>query len=78
MVANNQNTKRSALDRLKDRMAEAAAAGTASYGPLGKRTFRPTVRVASPANDNRVPAPVLVYRVLVVGAVMALLASAIF
>ena len=77
MVANNQIT-RSALDRLKDRMAEAAAAGTASYGPLGKRAFRPMVRLGRPANDNRVPVPVLIYRVLIVGVVLALLASAVF
>jgi hypothetical protein len=78
MVANNHYTKRSALDRLKERMAEAANAGTASYGPLGKRAFGSTVRVGRPANDNRTPAPILVYRVLVVGVVLSLLASAIF
>lgn len=78
MVAKNQNTRRSALDRLKDRMAEAANAGTASYGPLGKRTFRPTIRLSRPANDNRLPTPILIYRALVVGGMLALLSSAIF
>lgn len=78
MVANNQNTKRSALDRLKDRMAEAANAGTASYGPLGKRAVGATVRLGRPANDNRLPVPILIYRVLVIGVILALLASAIF
>jgi preprotein translocase subunit Sec61beta len=75
MVANNQNSDRSPLARLKARAAAAAAAGTVSYSQ-GKRTFRPAIRMAAAANDNKLPPSVIVYRTLAIGAIVALLAAA--
>lgn len=74
-MANNQNVGRSPLARLRARAAAAAAAGTVSYSQ-GKRTFRPTIRTAAAANDNKLPPSILVYRALALGAIAALLAAA--
>jgi hypothetical protein len=76
MAANDRNIGRSPLARLKARVAEAASAGTMSYSH-GRRTFRPTIRMAVPANDNKLPVPVLIYRTLAVGAIVALLVAAV-
>jgi hypothetical protein len=77
MVANKQIIDRSPLARLKARVAEAANAGTVSYSQ-GKRNFRPTIRMATAANDNKMPPTVLIYRILVGGAIVALLAAVLF
>jgi hypothetical protein len=77
MTARKQVQGGSRFGRFKDRMAEAAGTAALSY-TRGRRSFGPFVRLARPANDNRAHLFVLVFRGLIVGGLIALIASAVF
>jgi len=64
------------LGRFKDRMAEATGTTALSYA-RGRRSFGPFIRIARPANDNRVPILLLFFRGLVMVTLLGLLASVV-
>jgi hypothetical protein len=68
-----QNHGGSRFGRFRGRLNDAAAATAVNRG----RAFGPFIRLAQPANDNRVPVPLLVLRTVVLIALLGLMATVI-
>lgn len=75
MAAKKQKRGGSRFSRFRERPADTHGSTALNY--TRGRAFGPFVRLAQPANDNRVPAPLLLLRALLMASLVALAASMI-
>jgi hypothetical protein len=75
MAAEKKKRSGTRFGRFRERIGETA--GTTPLGYGRGRGFGPFVRLAPPANDNRVPPSLLVLRAVVAIALLGLMASMI-